>query len=84
MFISKLKQLKLNNKFKKTFKDPFHNCYYCKYMFLTKELTVEHITPKFLGGTNDWSNLTLSCRACNQKHGKEMFIENKRIRKYGY
>jgi 5-methylcytosine-specific restriction endonuclease McrA len=42
-------------------------CAYCQ-----KEgvpLEVEHIKPKSLGGSNRVSNLTLACRACNEKKG---------------
>lgn len=34
-----------------------------------KPLEVEHIVPKSRGGSNRVSNLTLSCRDCNQKKG---------------
>src|SRR5215470_12092804 len=32
-------------------------------------LTVEHITPKAKGGSDDNANLWLSCRLCNEKKG---------------
>jgi len=45
-----------------------YRCGYC----LTQEvvsgipLTVEHIVPRFLGGTDEEDNLWMSCRLCNE------------------
>jgi 5-methylcytosine-specific restriction endonuclease McrA len=43
-----------------------------------KELTIEHITPLCLGGTNDESNITLACAPCNQTKGKEVWAKIKK------
>lgn len=53
-------------------------CAYCS----AKEvpLEVEHIIPKSRGGSNRVSNLTLSCRKCNEKKGNkavEEFLKGK-------
>lgn len=32
-------------------------------------ITIEHIRPVVLGGTNDMSNLALACFACNNARG---------------
>ena len=42
-------------------------CQYCDAKDIPLE--VEHIVPKSKGGSNRVSNLTLSCRPCNQKKG---------------
>lgn len=42
-------------------------CAYCKKTNIPLE--IEHIIPKSRGGSNRVSNLTLSCRECNQKKG---------------
>ena len=50
-------------------------CAYCDAQDVPLE--VEHIVPRSKGGTNRISNLTLSCRACNQKKGSrkiEVFL----------
>lgn len=42
---------------------------------------MEHIHPQSLGGSNRVSNLTLACRACNQKQGSrpiEEFLKGKK------
>lgn len=31
--------------------------------------TVEHLTPRALGGTNDRDNLAPACRRCNERRG---------------
>jgi 5-methylcytosine-specific restriction endonuclease McrA len=51
-------------------------CAYCGKTNLPLE--VEHITPKSRGGTDRVSNLTLACRACNQRKGNQTADE------YGY
>ena len=46
-------------------------------------LEIEHIVPKSRGGSNRVSNLTLSCRKCNQKKGNkpvEEFLNKKPAR----
>ena len=46
-----------------------------------REATIEHIIPKSEGGSNEISNLTVSCNQCNRARGRiphEQFI---RIRK---
>ena len=52
-------------------------CAYCDAKNVPLE--VEHITPRSLGGSNRVSNLTLACRACNQKKGSvpvAQFVKN--------
>ena len=48
----------------------------CAYCYRTGvPLEVEHIVPKSRGGTNRVSNLTLSCRECNQEKGNRTATE---------
>lgn len=46
-----------------------HQCAWCKEWILEKsEFThVDHILPLFHGGTNDFSNMVLSCSTCNKR-----------------
>jgi len=44
-----------------------HTCVYCKRSAVP--LTIEHVTPRSLGGSNRVSNLAAACRTCNQKRG---------------
>ena len=66
------KQLRINNRLKHTLYANicFYPCYYCKYVFLIHNLTIEHIIPLFLGGMNDSNNISLACRPCNHEKGK--------------
>ena len=53
-------------------------CQYCSARGIPLE--VEHIVPKSKGGSNRVSNLTLSCRKCNEKKGNkpiEVFLKRK-------
>ena len=40
-----------------------HRCFYCK--DTERKLTVDHVVPKALGGTDDPTNLVASCGECN-------------------
>lgn len=48
-----------------------YRCGYCQTQEVVSgiPLTVEHITPKAKGGSDDSANLWLSCRLCNEKKG---------------
>ena len=55
----------------------FCYCCFCKKRLFMPNITLEHITPLFLGG--DWSlnNLTLSCSDCNFDRGVAKYEEYK-------
>ncbi len=42
-----------------------HACRYCGATAPAAELTVDHVTPVSLGGTDDPANLVTACRDCN-------------------
>lgn len=42
-----------------------HTCRYCGASAPDAKLTVDHVTPVALGGTDDPSNLVAACRDCN-------------------
>ncbi len=44
-------------------------CQYCGRQFPTKELTVDHVVPRVLGGNHSWTNLVCACVACNARKG---------------
>ena len=45
-------------------------CEYCHYpeFLSTSPLTIDHIYPQSLGGSDDMDNLALACRRCNERH----------------
>lgn len=45
-------------------------CQYCGKR--TRELTLDHITPRSRGGLSTWENLVASCRSCNGKKGNRL------------
>jgi len=58
-------QLKLSRR--SIFARDNYTCQYCGYH--GNDLTVDHVTPKRLGGATTWENLVCSCRKCNSKKG---------------
>jgi 5-methylcytosine-specific restriction endonuclease McrA len=44
--------------------------YQCQYCGITgRDLTIDHIVPKRMGGPATWENLVTCCRRCNSKKG---------------
>ena len=44
--------------------------YTCQYCGITgRDLTIDHIIPKWMGGPASWENLVTCCRKCNAKKG---------------
>lgn len=43
--------------------------YQCQYCGSTRELTIDHVVPKWMGGPHTWDNLVACCRRCNLKKG---------------
>ena len=44
-------------------------CQYCGKKFPTNELSLDHVTPRSLGGRTTWENLVCACVYCNAKKG---------------
>lgn len=60
-----------------------YRCYYCgRKPTKTKPLTLDHMRPKYRGGTNDVENLVAACEGCNFDKGGLTVDEYKtRLRK---
>lgn len=43
-----------------------HACVYCG---ATRDLTIDHVIPRRLGGKTTWENLVACCRSCNTRKG---------------
>lgn len=43
--------------------------YMCQYCGSTRELTIDHVVPRWVGGPHTWENLVACCRKCNLKKG---------------
>jgi 5-methylcytosine-specific restriction endonuclease McrA len=57
----------LNNK--TLFRRDGNLCLYCGGLFLTKDLTRDHIRPISQGGEDIWPNVVTACRRCNNHKG---------------
>ena len=44
-------------------------CQYCGMRFPYKELTLDHVQPRSLGGNATWENIVCACVKCNVKKG---------------
>ena len=44
-------------------------CHYCGERFPNRELTVDHVIPRSLGGRDTWENLVTACVPCNSRKG---------------
>lgn len=44
-------------------------CQYCGKHFPTRELTLDHVTPRVQGGEHTWENLVCACVKCNARKG---------------
>lgn len=47
------------------FKRDNFTCQYCGKTCTPSELTIDHVTPKCMGGINSWENCVASCNPCN-------------------
>lgn len=52
-----------------------HHCQMC---YSAKSLTIDHIVPLALGGTNDISNLRTLCHSCNARKGNRLSPDTRR------
>ncbi len=43
--------------------------YTCQYCSSKKDLTIDHVIPRWAGGPHTWDNLVACCRRCNLKKG---------------
>ena len=50
-----------------------HTCQYCGQT--SRDLTIDHVTPKHRGGRHEWENLVAACRPCNHRKGGKTVAE---------
>ena len=46
-----------------------NRCQYCGKHFTTRELSLDHVVPRSLGGAATWENIVCACIKCNVKKG---------------
>ena len=52
-----------------------YECIYCGEKHHEHDLTIDHVHPRTMGGTNITSNCVPACRSCNQSKGSQDWIE---------
>ena len=52
-----------------------YTCQYCGIQFSAKDLTLDHVNPRALGGQNRWENLVACCGPCNRKKDDQTLEE---------
>lgn len=52
-----------------------YTCAYCGKKFNSSKLSVDHIHPKKLKGTNTWGNCITACKKCNGRKGHKTLNE---------
>ena len=50
-------------------------CQYCGHQFKRDDLTIDHVIPKSLGGTNKWTNVVACCKPCNHKKADQLLAK---------
>lgn len=48
-------------------------CWWCERRFPEKELNLEHLKPKSLGGSDSLENLRLASISCNRSRGNSLY-----------
>lgn len=51
-------------------------CQYCGQIFHKRDLTVDHIIPKSLGGKPSWLNIVTACKPCNWKKSNKTLAQS--------
>ncbi|MCK4752976.1 MAG: HNH endonuclease [Planctomycetes bacterium] len=46
-----------------------NSCQYCGKKFSTRELSLDHVIPRSIGGKAVWGNIVCACMKCNVKKG---------------
>ena len=54
-----------------------YTCQYCGSQFQCDDLTLDHVTPKSLGGKLEWENVVTACTSCNFMKGAELIAPRK-------
>lgn len=47
-------------------------CMYCSKPLSFKQMTIDHVLPKFAGGRHTWENVASACTDCNTKKGHSL------------
>lgn len=59
-------------------------CCWCCENLNRESITMEHLIPKSLGGSNAFENLYLACRHCNKSRGNRLLPPIYSVKSIGY
>ncbi len=59
-------------------------CQYCGDIFASKDLTIDHVIPKSMGGAGGWDNTVTACKDCNREKGAKLIKPLRPPRRPGY
>lgn len=51
------------------------SCFYCGKKLTLSSSTLDHCIPKSKGGSDDFDNLVLACKKCNQDKADKIYIK---------
>ncbi|CAB9515811.1 HNH endonuclease [Seminavis robusta] len=56
-----------------------YTCQYCNDPFTTKDLSIDHVVPRSMGGVLNWENAVTSCLKCNGRKGSMLLSDLKSV-----
>ncbi|GKY98169.1 hypothetical protein MPSEU_000774700 [Mayamaea pseudoterrestris] len=56
-----------------------YRCQYCNVQFNSKDLSLDHVLPRCLGGRLNWENSVACCKICNGRKGSLTLKEISRV-----
>lgn len=59
-------------------------CQYCGETFNGRELTIDHVLPRSMGGGTSWENCVTCCKKCNFTKGNKKWTPNREPHKPNY
>jgi len=69
LFYDRLPQNEVKFNRRNIFSRDRNRCQYCGKKFSSKELTLDHVIPKRVGGKAEWGNIVCCCVDCNSHKG---------------
>lgn len=69
LFYDRLPKSKVKFNRRNIFARDKNKCQYCGKKYPTRELSLDHVIPRSIGGRSNWENVVCACVKCNIKKG---------------
>jgi len=69
LFYDRLPRIEVKFNRKNIFARDGSKCQYCGKKFATRELSLDHVIPRSMGGGASWNNIVCACLKCNSRKG---------------